>query len=221
MLAPAASSTVSGSSVSLSADADDGDGVGVAHVDFFARRRREEPSSRSAASPRPACTTTRSGTRPISQMASTTCGPPRPTTCTLLRLDGVLNVRVDNDQPTVSVLAPTASSIVHGTTVPLSADASDGGGVGVTQVAFFAQKSGGPIIPTRHPDHCRPHCDLASDTTVVRMAPTACGRRRPMAFNPAKTSATSIANVSVDNTAPTGSTRLHARRVRVRGATNA
>ena len=56
-------------------------------------------------------------------------------------------VLITYDTPlAVSVTTPTASSTVHGTSVTVSATATDPGGSGIARVDFYAQGSGAPVL---------------------------------------------------------------------------
>ena len=129
-----------------------------------------------------------------------------------------VSLRIDRTHPAVSVTAPAASTPVHGTSVTVSADASDGGS-GVAQVDFFAQGSGGPI-------------SLGSDTiasagsygvlwnTTTGSFPDGLYTVWAVATDNATLTTTSavVGSVRVDNTAPSVSVTAPASSSNVRGA---
>ena len=75
-----------------------------------------------------------------------------------------VTITYDHTAPLVSMLSPSGGS-VHGNSVSVSADANDGTGVGVTEVDFFAQKSGGPVISIGTQTTPTPHYNVTWNTT--------------------------------------------------------
>jgi hypothetical protein len=133
MTAPAGSSTVHGSAVTVSAHATDA-GTGVTGVVFEAKTGAGSFQSIGSGVlvggdyTMTWDTTGLNGSYTIHAIATDGATHSR----TSLDVTGVL---VDNTAPAVSVTAPAPSSTVHGTTVSLTANASDGGS-GVLSVVF-------------------------------------------------------------------------------------
>jgi len=125
--APAAGSAVAGTSVPISATASDD--AGVASVDFYSGTTLIGSDT----------------TAPYSITWDTTTGPDGQYVLTAQASDPngnvgtsspvTVDVRNDTTPPSVAITAPVAGSTVSGTSVPITASASDGSGV--TQVEFL------------------------------------------------------------------------------------
>ncbi|MDP9255083.1 MAG: Ig-like domain-containing protein [Actinomycetota bacterium] len=114
-----------------------------------------------------------------------------------------VSLRIDRIYPTVAVTAPAASTTVHGTNVTVSASASDAG-AGIASVAFFADGGGGPIL-LGTVSGAGPY-SVSWDTTTVA-SPDGLYSIWAVATDGAtlQTTSSSITNVRVDNTSPSGS----------------
>ena len=117
----------------------------------------------------------------------------------------VPGVRVDNTQPAVAVTAPAASTSVHGASVTVSANASDGGS-GMASVQFFADDAGvGAPVSLGTVNGAGPYS--VSWNTVSGSFPDGLYTISAVATDGVSLQRTStlITNVRVDNTGPTGS----------------
>jgi hypothetical protein len=190
MTAPTNNSYLRGSSVTISANANDG-GSGLAGVQFkldgVANIGSEDTSSPYSITWSTVGKT--NGPHTLSAVARDSAGNTQTST--------TISVTVDNQAPTVSVTAPLSGVTVSGSSVAISANASDNTSVAGVQ---FMLDCPGPACGSLGPEDTSSPYTYTWDTTSLANGPhTLSALARDVAGN---TNTSSLVTVNVDNTTP-------------------
>lgn len=184
LTAPSNNALLSGTAVTMSANASDN--IAVAKVDFY--RDSSVLLGTDTTSPYSISwnsTTAASGAHTVYAVATDSAGNVKTST--------VVNVTVDNTGPTVSVTAPANGAVVSGTSVTISATASDN--VAMSKVEFYRDTN--VLLGS---DTSSPYSFSWNSTSVTSGAHTLYAVGIDTAGN--RTTSASV-SITVDNTAPT------------------
>ncbi len=201
LTAPANNATVSGSSVSVSANASDN--VGVAGVQF--KLDGNNLGSEDISSPYSVVwnsTTATNGSHTLTAVARDAAGNTTTSTSAMVTVN---NVPADTTAPTVSMTAPINGVTVSGSSVPVSANASDNVSVAGVQFVLDGNNLG-------NEDTSSPYSVVWNSTTATNGSHTLTAIARDAAGNIATASSVTVTvnNTVSDTTPPSVPTGLNA-----------